>query len=208
MDKTVEITEEKRLKYLSVLQGWVKGSKTRQKEAQSVLGKLVHCCLVMPEGRSRLPRLSHFTAAFPEAQPFFAFRLPDAVAGDLIWWRAELAKPFCSMPVREIPEPVDIRLFVDASTGWGIGLTLGDEWDHWKLEPSWKKDGRDIGSAEMVDIELGLLALVERGFRNTHIKIWSDNKGVVGAMDAGKSRSVQTNRVLQRVVSLMLQHEI
>lgn len=208
VERTVEVTQEKKDKYSRALHGWAPGSKITQNEAQSLLGKLVHCCLVIRDGRSRIPRLSRFTAAFDKAPPFKAFRMPVSVAEDLAWWRAQLAQPFCGMPVREIPEPVDIRLYVDASTGWGIGLCVGDHWDHWRLQQGWKCDGRDIGWAEMVAIELGLLALIERGYHDVHLRIRSDNKGVVGAMKAGMSRSVQSNRVLQRIVTLMLEHNI
>lgn len=112
------------------------------------------------------------------------------------------------MPIRELAPARDMGAFFDASTGWGIGLVLAGEWDHWRLRPGWKSDGRDIGWAEMVAVELGLLALAEAGVSNAHIVLHSDNKGVVGALDAGKSRGAQANRVLQRIVALMMKLDV
>lgn len=206
--KTVEITDEKKRKYVDALRRWQPGASMRQKEALSVLGKLVHCCLVVPDGRSRIPALSRWSATFRADRPHLAYIVPKGVLDDIAWWRAKLSTSFCGMPVRTIPDPIDVDVFVDASTGWGIGLTIDGEWDHWRLRAGWKVDGRDIGWAEMVAVELGLRALVERGYANAHIRMRSDNQGVVGALDAGRSRGVASNRVLQRIVALMLTHDI
>lgn len=206
--KTVEVTDTKKEKYVRAIQGWVTGGAVSLKDAQSVLGKLVHCALVYPHGRSRLPSLSRFVAAFQANGTRRPWKLPAEVVDDVAWWREALASPFCGMPVQRIPDLTDYGVFVDASTGWGIGLVLDGEWDHWRLRQGWKADGRDIGWAEMVAIELGLLALLETGIRDQHVLFRSDNKGVVGALDAGKSRSIQCNRVLQRIVATMLEHGI
>lgn len=206
--KTVEVTHEKKVKYLAVLQPWIAGSSIGHKDALSILGKLVHCSLVVPEGRSRLPALSKFAAAFRDDRPHLRYKLPSAVAEDLAWWRTRLGEDFCGKPIRDIPEPLDLDVFVDASTSWGIGLTIGEEWDYWSLRAGWKTDGRDIGWAEMVAIELGIRALVERGVKDCHVRMRSDNQGVVGALNAGKSRSVQSNRALQRCVAMMMAHNL
>lgn len=206
--KTVEITETKKAKYIRAMHKWTAGGSASLKDAQSVLGKLVHCALVHPQGRSRLPSLSRFVAAFQTNGSMRPWKLPPDVISDIAWWRDALSCTFCGMPIQSIPDVVDYGVFVDASTGWGIGLVLDGEWDHWRLRQGWKSDGRDIGWAEMVAIELGILALVEKGIRDEHILIRSDNRGVVGALDAGKSRGIQANKVLQRIVAKMLEHGI
>lgn len=206
--RTVEITEDKKAKYLHAIEKWVQGGSVSLQEAQSVLGKLVHCSLVVPEGRSRLPSISRFAAAFSVHDPRRAWKLPTLLLEDVDWWRQALQQPFCGMPVVDIPAVVDHGVFVDASTGWGVGLVLDGVWDHWKLRQGWKQEGRDIGWAEMVAVELAVHALVEKGVRDSHVLIRSDNKGVVGALDAGKSRGVQSNRVLQRIVTKMMENGI
>lgn len=206
--RTVEITEEKKGKYLRAIEKWIDGGSVSLQDAQSVLGKLVHCSLVVPEGRSRLPTISRFVAAFSMHDPRRAWKLPTLLIEDIDWWRRALAQQFCGMPVVEIPALIDHGVFVDASTGWGVGLVLDGVWDHWRLRQGWKSDGRDIGWAEMVAVELAVHALVEKGVHDAHVLIRSDNKGVVGALDAGKSRGIQANRVLQRIVTKMMENSI
>jgi hypothetical protein len=55
----------------------------------------------------------------------------------------------------------------------------------------------------MVAIEFGLRMAVALGYRNVSIRIWLDNMGVIGTLEGGKSRNLEHNRVLQRIVSLM-----
>ncbi|EJD38595.1 hypothetical protein AURDEDRAFT_172364 [Auricularia subglabra TFB-10046 SS5] len=60
----------------------------------------------------------------------------------------------------------------------------------------------------MVAVEMGLRAAVEDGAQHLHLVIRSDNTGVVGALDGGKSRNIEVNRVLRRIVTYMMQSNI
>ena len=74
------------------------------------------------------------------------------------------------------PEPLDTALFVDASTGWGIGLVLDGKWLAWQLKDGWNADNRGIGWAEKVAVELAVRTLLSGKFTNCHIIIQSDNQ--------------------------------
>jgi hypothetical protein len=76
------------------------------------------------------------------------------------------------------------------------------------LSMNWQSGGRNIGWAEMVAIELGLLFAVHRGFSGVHFVIKSDNQGVIHAIQGGKSRSPEQNLVLQRITALLLYYKI
>ncbi|EJD42880.1 hypothetical protein AURDEDRAFT_67136, partial [Auricularia subglabra TFB-10046 SS5] len=204
--RMVSVTEEKKDKYLRTMRDWTRGSRFSQKEAQSLLGKLVHCSMVIPDARSRLPALSRFAGSFDSA---FARHVPNtSVFNDLDWWRDKLSGSFCGMRIKSVPAPSAISLYVDASTSFGIGIVLDGAWDYWRLKEGWRDERRDIGWAEMVAAEFGLRAAVERGASSLHLVIKSDNAGVVGALDAGKSKNPAANKVLQRIVSTMMEHEI
>ena len=71
------------------------------------------------------------------------------------------------------------------------------------LRPGWNKGGRDIGWAEIVAIELGLLFATHCGFSNIHFLVNSDNQSVIHAIEGGKSRNPEQNLVLQRITTLM-----
>jgi len=81
---------------------------------------------------------------------------------------------------------VDTNAWVDASTGWGIGMVIGSQWAAWKLVPGWKSDGRDIGWAESIALELAILMLVDHGFKDCLI-IQGDNTHVICVFNKGKS---------------------
>ena len=195
--KTVQIPDSKKSRYLIKLQPWVGGRKFSRKEAESILGTLDHCSLAVPDGRSYLPSISRFASSFNPITFPFARRTPNAsVISDIQWWRARLSADFCGCVLSRPPPASEIEFWVDASSSWGIGIVFDGEWDFWRLHPGWDKDGRNIGWAEMVAIELGLLFAVHRAFSNIHFVIRSDNQGVIHAIQGGKSRSPQQNFVL------------
>ena len=76
------------------------------------------------------------------------------------------------------------------------------------LQPGWDKDGCNIGWAEMVTIELGLLIAIHHSHSGAHFLVRSDNQGVIHAIAGGKSRSPEQNCVLQRITLLLSQSSI
>ena len=100
-----------------------------------------------------------------------------------------------------------VEFWVDASSSWGIGIILDGEWDAWKLSHGWDTNGRNIGWAEIVAIELGLLFAIHRGYSDVHFLIKSDNQGVIHAIEGGKSRSPEQNTVLQHITLLLSNHK-
>jgi hypothetical protein len=152
--------------------------------------------------------MSRFASSF-EGSSRFARRQPPASAlADIQFWRELLLSAFCGSKIQHPPAPVAIEFYVDASTSWGIGVVFDGKWDWWRLRSNWRSDARDIGWAEMIAIELGLRTAIAAGHANTHFKVLSDNMGVIGALDSGKSRNLQQNRALQRIVALMQAHAI
>jgi hypothetical protein len=207
--KTVSIPDAKKLRYLNKLQPWTQGQKFPRKAAESVLGTLVHCSLALPDGRSRLPSISRFAASFNHLDSPHAHRSPNpSVLSDIEWWRLQFSAPFCGSTLSKPPPASSASFWVDASTSWGIGIVFNDEWDFWQLCRDWDRNGRNIGWAEMVAIELGLLFAIHKGHSHTHFIIRSDNQGVIHAIRGGKSRSPEQNLVLQRITSLLSQHNL
>lgn len=211
-EKSVQIPGDKRTKYIEKMATWTKDRKQKRKDAESLLGTLVHCAMAIPDGRSRIAAIARFMASFERAKaPRFASREPSAeVIDDIIWWRSELdvTKPFCGSLLFRPPAPSTTEFWVDASTSWGIGVVFDGAWESWILKDDWKQDGRDIGWAEMVAIELGLEMAIANGFADHHFVIRSDNQGVIHALDNGRSRNSQQNRVLRRIVLLMRIHSL
>ena len=206
--KTVEIPDAKKLRYLSKLEPWAEGRKFSKKDTESLLGTLVHCSLAVPDGRSRLPAISRFAASFNFSPSPFIQRTPNrGVLTDIHWWRERLSSKFCGSVLSKPPTTSSVEFWVDASSSWGIGVILDNEWDSWKLSRGWDTNGRNIGWAEIVAIELGLLFAIHKGYADTHFLIKSDNQGVIHAIEGGKSRSPEQNIVLQRITLLLSHHK-
>ena len=205
--KTVQIPESKKARYLAKLETWSIDQKFIKKDVESILGTLVHCSLALPDGRSHLPSISRFAASFNFLSSSFVRRAPNpSVITDIAWWRTQLSSKFCGSAITKPPDTSPIEFWVDASSSWGVGIVLDNEWDSWKLTPGWNTDGRNIGWAEIVAIELGLLFAVHKGFTHIHFLIKSDNQGVIHAIEGGKSRSPAQNLVLQRITLLLSLH--
>jgi hypothetical protein len=205
----VELPEKKKLKYLDRLAPWTHRSNHSLKETESLIGTLNHVCLVVPEGRSHLVSLYKFRGGFQAHQPReMRHKLSAGAAEDTDWWRNRLRESFVGMKIVRPPSPLDIGVFVDASTSWGIGLVLNGKWLAWQLKEGWRSEAREIGWAEMVAVELATRALVTGKYSQCHIVVRSDNQGVVGALKAGKSRGTQQNLILREIVKLIQTHDL
>ncbi|GAW03118.1 reverse transcriptase ribonuclease [Lentinula edodes] len=208
--KTVELLVDKKSKYRSKLAPWLSEEKLVKDKADSIIGTLNHVCLVAPEGRSRLIHFYRFRASFKDStSTLIKHRIPNDLRTDILWWDQLLQQDFVGIKIKRPPEFSDNVIFVDASTCWGIGLILNGKWLAWELREGWRDDeGRHIGWAEMVAIELAIRTLISTGRSGLRIRIYSDNKGVVGALHRGCSRGPQQNLILRKIVELMQKHNI
>ena len=155
--KFVELPEKKRIKYLERISTWTLKSPHTLKETEIIIGTLNHICLVVPEGRAHLVALFKFRGGFKEGRyGEVKHKLPNDATNDMLWWRNRLQDRSVGMKIIRPPTPLANNLFVDASTGWGIGLVLDGRWLAWQFQDGWKSDGRDIGWAEMVAVELAV----------------------------------------------------
>jgi hypothetical protein len=207
--KIVELPERKKTKYLERISTWTHLSTHTLKETEIIIGTLNHVCLVVPEGRSHLVSLYNFRGGFKDNRTSeIKHRLSTNTAEDMLWWRQRLQCSFVGMSIIRPPPPLNNNLCVDASTSWGIGMVLDGRWLAWQFKPDWKSEGREIGWAEMVAIELALRTLITGKFTRCHVIVRSDNQGVVGALKAGRSRGTQQNLILREIVKLIQDNEL
>lgn len=205
--RSVQIPEDKKLKYLERLSHWPPGSKHTLKDAQQLSGTLNHCCLVVPHGRSRLLHLNRFIASFAHSNNLFASRTINfSLHNELTWWSSELSHYFVGRQVACPPPPLSTSIFVDASTSFGIGILIDNKWAAWKFTPSALANGRDIGWGEMVAIELAVTALSLLFPSHSHFLVVSDNQGVIGAINSGHSKGIHQNASLSRFFATLFSH--
>ena len=201
-DRFVSIPDDKKQKYLLRITSWSDGSKKSLKDSQTILGTLNHCCLVIPDGRTHLYHLSRFTGSFSTASsPFIKHSVPNKLRQELLWWEHRLSKESVGCRILQPPDPLDVPIFVDASTSFGVGILINNKWAAFKFK---RLPFHDIGFAEMIAVELCVSFLTILYPSNSHFLIKSDNQGVIGAINKGISKGLNQNSSLSRLSSKLL----
>lgn len=199
--KTVSLPEQKRLKFFRRTEDFINEfatSKCSRRDVERIHGSLCHVSFVHLEGRSRLSSLSNFTCKFDQREPFTRLYPPTSVLSDLRWWLNTLSMASGKRSIANRGVPQDHRIFVDASTSFGIGILVGEAWTRLKLSDNWKVEGRDICWLETVAVEILVYLIGEMGWDNRHVLVHSDNQGTIGALAKGRSPNRFLNSAIKR----------
>jgi hypothetical protein len=199
-NKRVSLAEKKRLKFLGRVRAFLvdyASSRCKMLEVMKLHGSLCHVTFVHPLGRSYLPALSSFVATFLN-DTFAARYPPPSVFSSLRWWESALSDPSAYRSIVARGPLADHNMFVDASTAWGIGIAIGGGWDAWRGNGDWNSGSRHIGWLESVALELLIYAIEERAYHDVYLRVHSDNMGVIGAFDKGRSRNHDMNMCVRR----------
>lgn len=205
VDRSVGVRENKRIKFhyrASVFAYKAHKDKCSEKDVMEIHGSLCHLAFVHQLGRSHLSSFSSFITEFKGLPDEYRYA-PRSVKHDINWWVERLSLKDFKRPLLPLGEVIDLRISVDASTEWGIGLKWGDEWDAWRVQEGWKGPWRDIGWLECLAIELLVLHLEIRDYKNCRVRVLSDNQGIIGAYWKGRSRNVQVNYSIRRFMSIL-----
>jgi len=171
-------------------------------DVESIHGSLCHVAFVHLDGRSHLPSLSNFAASF-KGNEYIMHYPPPSVISDLHFWHATLQRDDISRKLVPRGDIRDLGIYVDASTSWGIGIVINGSWAAFQLKPDWKIPGHDICWLETVAVELLVYFLEQMGFQNTHLHIYSDNKGTIGALSKGWSHNCLINLAIHRTLAIL-----
>lgn len=198
--KMVSLPETKRLKYLKkvtdFLQCALVNATVKYDLTASLHGTLQHVCFVYRDHRALMPSLSRFLSKFPNK--FVSHHVPTPVVNDLKLWFNALSITSYRRSLR--PRMVqDVDAWIDASTSWGIGIVVGRKWAAWKLKDGWNSDGRDIGWAETIAIELFAMWLSTTDLSDCEAPVHGDNTGSIEAHKKGRSRNVHRNSSILRL---------
>ena len=204
-NKTVSLQERKKGKYLQAVEEWMKRGTHTLADVQKLYGKLLHSCLVIPEGRAYLTKLESMLGIFHDT-PFKPRCPPRHLDKDLFWWLRTLSKPSLAREIPGAREVIDVHAFSDASSSVGIGIVIGDHWRAWTLRPDWRRDGKDITWAEAVAMELLIRTVLRLDPGSKQFKVYGDNRGVVERWWSGRSRNSQTNEVFKRIHTNLRTH--
>lgn len=199
--KVVSLPEEKRGKYLKcILVALDPGTELFLKEAQTLQGFLAHVCFVYREGRAHMPSIHRYVKSFNDITSYRQ-AIPEETYLDLEWWSAILSMSDFGRPLH-IRSLVDLDIWVDASTVWGIALVVGNQYQAWKLREGWDTENRHIGWAESVAIELAVVYITRAGYQDVQVLVHSDNTGAIGQFSRGRSRNRNINDSIIRAEAL------
>jgi hypothetical protein len=204
--KTVFLPEEKRLRFQDRVMRWIQKANTTGvtgDDTAELLGSLVHVAEIHRIGRSYLPETYKFLSSYPLGERSVRHLPWRDCIDDMVTWHALLSVPHAFRSLKPM-RPLNVNIWVDASSGWGIGLMVGERWRAWKLLPGWKADGREIGWAEAVALEVAIRHIAGMGVNHRQVKIHSDNQGSIGQYRKGKGANRHTNKCIRRAVSIMM----
>jgi hypothetical protein len=199
--RMVHLLKEKKAKYLAAITEWETRRMHNLLETQKLYGKLFHATLVIPAGRAYLTSLEAMLSSFNN-NIFLPHTPPRDTPSDLQWWKQQLGSPEISRPISEPRPPTDYEAYSDASSGFGVAVTIGPKWRVWQLAPGWKSQGRDIQWAEAIGFELLVISLCAFSSKGEHITVYGDNRGVVEGWWKRSSHNKPTNRVFRRILKL------
>lgn len=192
--KTVSFPSDKLQATHDLIQAWlVPGAQFTMKEAFSLHGKLVHAATIYPLIRPFIRSVSCFSSGFRSPR---ARRWPiRSLQTDLSWIHRLLNLLPNELPLAT-PLVTDLGWWGDASSSFGVGVVVGQFWGVWQWSPGFQvgpRHSHDIGWAEAVAVELGLLMLLHHGFlanltaSQSCLLVRSDNSGVVQVLNKGRS---------------------
>lgn len=210
-NRRVSLPETKRLKFLTrvsvLIDRILDSDPLTLLDLQIIHGSLVHICFVYPDGSSHLPTLSNFMATF-KANSFITRHASRSVKKTLLWWKNRLSDPGSFRQLKPPGPLIDLGIYVDASTSWGIGIIIQGRWHAFELVPDWKIPGHDICWLEAIALELLIYFLIQLGFNGVHLLIHSDNNGAIGAHTKGRSHNEAINLCIRRTYASTDQHLI
>ncbi|KAJ3537651.1 hypothetical protein NMY22_g5509 [Coprinellus aureogranulatus] len=205
--KEVSLPDEKRLKFLERTRRFLADFENKQlctlNDVERIHGSLCHVAFIYIEGRSRLSFISRFACSYAGNRFIMKF-LTTPVITELKWWMKTLGEPSIVRSIQFRGPPVDLNLFVDASTEWGIGILMDSRWAAFRLHDDWKIPGRDICWLETIAIEIIVYFLRALKHRDAHILIHSDNQGTIGAVRKGRSPNSHINSSVRRLYDTLV----
>ncbi len=212
--KTVSLPEHKRLKFLDRVSSFIScfsKSPCKLRDVERIHGSLCYISFVYLEGRTYLPSLSNFACSF-KGNTFISRYPTRSLLSDLKWWRNTLSLTSSPRQLTPLSDSLNLNIFVDASTSWGVGILLDGKWMAFKLRPQWNTSridndvSRGICWLEMIAVELVIYAVQASGLSHCKILIHSDNMGVIGAVAKGRSPNYHINLSIRRMTDCTAAH--
>jgi len=132
----------------------------------SLHGSLQHLTFIYRDGCHVLTSLLSFLGHFPN--DYVKHHIPKPTHEQLSWWHIVLSHLNVSHSLMPLAS-INLSIWIDTSTSWGISLLVGSAWDAWMLLPGQKHEGCNIRWAECIAIELAVIWLSENSVHDCDV---------------------------------------
>jgi hypothetical protein len=212
--REVLIPDKKRTKHLDAVMLAQAKESISLESLRSLCGKLSHVAMIVLEGRVNLRALWQMLAKMEDKKIHgkVSWKLLDSQLKNLAWWESKLGETRIGIQLCTMASPDDsFGLYCDASTSFGIGIVIEGKAEAFKFKSGWQSAGgvsRDIGYAEFAALHFLLFFFFSsRRIHNHHIKVHSDNAGVVGAWKNRSSRNPDQNEILGQILHMLISRQ-
>ena len=199
MEFTLEITEDRLLEIMQLVEVWLKKQSATLKEVQSLAGKLNFVCTTVRSGRVFLTRILNFLRLFHGKS---GRRLLDAdIKMDLRWWHLFL-KDFNGVsmfPELRWSRPDSVISTDSCLSGCG-GWAQGDYF-HCKFPSFICSQGLAINELECLAVVVAVRIWLPK-LENRNVLMYCDNETTVQVINRGVARNKFSQACLQELVWL------
>ena len=138
-------------------------------------------------------------------RPFIPHRPDKEIEKEINWWSGKLNDSTFVHSIFPPPPFLDPKAYSDASSGIGIGITIGNRWRAWRLRAGWQSlhGPKDIGWAEAIAFELLIRTLHTVLPNSGHVILHGDNTGIVEGWRVGRHRNRAVNTIFKHIHSFL-----
>lgn len=125
-NRRASLLENKRLKFLSRVNSFIaqfSWGRCSLRDVEKLHGSLCYLSFVCSDGHSRLPSLSNFSTKF-KGNGYICLYPPPSLITDLKWWSTRLSESGVFRQLSPRGPLLDMGIYVDAGTSWGIGIVV------------------------------------------------------------------------------------
>ena len=201
---TLEVSPERKQELMQLINKWLNRKRLRQKQLQSLIGKLSFVTNCVRPGRLFLSRMID---VLKQCYKDGKNTITQEFMEDLRWWK-EFLPQFDGTAILWLQDKwgYDQQLASDASLTGG-GAVFGKEYFHFKFDETVLAETTNISQREMLTI-LVSVRIWAPDLCGRVVRFCTDNQNCMFAINKGKSKDTYTLRCLREIVKITAKYQI
>jgi len=201
---TIEVTPERVLEILGLLESWKFKKSASKREIQSLIGTLQFASKCVPSGRLFVSRILDLLRGLK--LPLHRKRITGEFRKDISWW-ANFMTTFNGVAIMldqqwtNVDSVVSTEACLTGAGGWVEGEFFCTTFPTWVLEAGWH-----INALELLTLLVALRLWCPR-FKGKRIKVFCDNEASVIVLNSGRCRDSVMLSLLREIAYLCAVHD-